>query len=90
MSRCTLQRLGLHLAWRERPGLGINSRFGIGDSISGDGFRATMRQLITAHKTPLQNVYVKRLIGTLRRECIDHVIVMGEEHARQILAEFAT
>ncbi len=65
------------------------------DSIYGDGFRAMMRrlglrQLVSAYETPLQNIYVERLIGTLRRECLDHVIVMGEEHARQILAEFAT
>ncbi len=52
--------------------------------------RLGLRQLVSAYKTPLQNVYVERLIGTLRRECLDYVIVMGEEHARQILAEFAT
>ena len=65
------------------------------DSIYGDELRATirrlgLRQLVTAYKTPLQNVFVERLIGTLRRECLDHVIVMGAEYARQILAEFST
>ena len=65
------------------------------DSIYGDDFRAAvrrvgLRQLVTAYKAPLQNVFVERLIGTVRRECLDQVIVLGEEHARRTLAEFAT
>jgi len=36
------------------------------------------------------NVHAERLIGTLRRECLDHMIVLGEEHAQRTLDEFAT
>ena len=39
--------------------------------------------------TPWQNGYAERLIGTIRRECVDHVIVFGEAHLRRILGEFA-
>jgi transposase InsO family protein len=34
----------------------------------------------------LADAYVKRLIGTLRRECLDHVLIFGERHLRRILA----
>ena len=39
--------------------------------------------------SPWQNVYAERLIGTIRRECIDHMIVFGEAHLRRMLSEFA-
>lgn len=64
------------------------------DGIYGDEFRDACRSLglrpmVTQYKSPLQNAHVERLIGTLRRECLDHVIVFGEGHARRILGEFA-
>ncbi|MGH6933897.1 MAG: integrase core domain-containing protein [Dongiaceae bacterium] len=37
-----------------------------------------------------QNTHVERLIGSARRECIDHVIVFGETHLRRIMAAYAT
>jgi transposase InsO family protein len=37
-----------------------------------------------------QNGFAERLIGTIRRECVDHVVVFGESHLRRILIEFAT
>ncbi|MBW2214698.1 MAG: transposase, partial [Deltaproteobacteria bacterium] len=39
----------------------------------------------TAPRSPWQNPYCERVIGTLRRECFDHVIVLGEQHLRRIL-----
>lgn len=39
-------------------------------------------------RSPWQNPYVERLIGSIRRECLDYVIVFGEEHLRRILAEY--
>jgi hypothetical protein len=38
--------------------------------------------------SPWQNGYVERLIGTLRRECLDHMIVFGEAHLRRILGKY--
>src|SRR5260221_10432776 len=37
-----------------------------------------------------RNPYVERLIGTLRRDCLDHVLVFGERHLRQILALYSS
>jgi len=39
--------------------------------------------------SPWQNGYAERLIGTIRRECVDHLIAFGEAHLRQILREYA-
>jgi transposase InsO family protein len=39
---------------------------------------------------PWQNGYVERLIGSIRRECTDHLIVFNAEHLRRILAKYAT
>ena len=41
----------------------------------------------TAGKT-IESPYVERLIGSIRRECLDHMIVLNEEHLRRILAEY--
>ena len=39
--------------------------------------------------SPWQNGYAERLIGTIRRECVDHLIVFGEAHLRRILHKYA-
>ena len=42
-----------------------------------------------AFRSPWQNAYVERLIGSIRRECLDHLIVFGEAHLRRILGAYA-
>ena len=44
----------------------------------------------TAPRSPWQNGHVERLIGSIRRECIDHVIVIGEAHLRRVLKAYAS
>ena len=39
---------------------------------------------------PWQNAFAERLIGSIRRECLDHMIVFGEVHLRRILSAYAT
>ena len=43
----------------------------------------------TAPRSPWQNGHAERLIGSIRRECLDHIVVFGEAHLRQILAAYA-
>jgi hypothetical protein len=42
-----------------------------------------------APASPWQNGFAERLIGSIRRECADHIIVLGEAHLRQILKSYA-
>jgi transposase InsO family protein len=44
----------------------------------------------TAPRSPWQNPSVERLIGSIRRECLDHIIVAGEAHLRSILKSYAS
>ena len=48
-----------------------------------------IRDRPTAPRSPWQNAYVERLIGSIRRECLDHMIVFGEAHLRRILGAYA-
>ena len=41
-------------------------------------------------RSPWQNGHVERLIGSIRGECLDHVVVLGERHLRHLLANYAT
>jgi transposase InsO family protein len=43
-----------------------------------------------APSSPWQNSFAERMIGTIRRECVDHVVALGERHLRRILKSYAT
>ena len=47
-----------------------------------------IRDRPTAPRSPWQNAYAERLIGSIRREVVDHVIVFGEHHLRQVLSSY--
>ena len=44
-----------------------------------------IREVISAPSSPWQNPYVERVIGSIRRECLDHVIVFNQTHLRRTL-----
>jgi putative transposase len=63
------------------------------DGIFGDQFRRRVQglgieEILTAPRSPWQNPYAERLVGSVRRECLDHVIVLGERHLRGILKSY--
>ncbi len=63
------------------------------DRIYGHEFRRTtanlnIRELPIHPRTPVMNAYAERVIGTIRRECTDHMIVLNEEHLRRILRQY--
>ncbi len=44
--------------------------------------------MVTAPQSPWQNPYAERVIGSIRRECLDHLIILSERHLRNILKEY--
>ncbi len=61
------------------------------DAIYGAEFRRQvaaleMDEIMTAPRSPWQNPYCERVIGSIRRECLDHMIIRGELHLKRILA----
>jgi putative transposase len=63
------------------------------DSIYGEDFRRRVKgmgieEVPTAPHSPWQNPFVERLIGSIRRECLDHLIIINEDHLGRILREY--
>jgi putative transposase len=63
------------------------------DGVYGENFHETtewlgIREVLTAAKSPWQNPYVERLIGSIWRECLDHVITFKETGLRRILNSY--
>ena len=48
-----------------------------------------IKQVLSTPRSPWQRAYVERLIGSIRRECLDHVIVLGERSLHQYLSAYA-
>jgi len=63
------------------------------DSIYGDRFQRLVEnmgieQVVTGYRSPWQNPYCERVLGTLRRELLDHVIIFNEGGALRLLREY--
>ena len=63
------------------------------DQVYGEQFRHRVKgmridEVLTAPHSPWQNPFAERLIGSIRRECLNHVLVLGEQHLRRILARY--
>src|SRR5246500_3520314 len=76
--------------WNEAPRYMIRDR----DCIYGAAVRRRLRAMGIRDKpiaptSPWQNGFAERLIGSIRRECVDHIIVLGEMHLRRILISYA-
>jgi transposase InsO family protein len=47
-----------------------------------------IQEILTAPRSPWQNAYIERLIGSIRRDCLDHVLVFDERGLRRILKSY--
>jgi Integrase core domain len=83
------QQLTEAYGWKETPRYLIRDR----DAAYGEVFIRRMRAMgirdrPIAPRSPWQNGYAERLIGSIRRECLDHVIIFGEGHLRHLVRSY--
>ncbi len=82
----TAQQIVEAFPWDDGPRFLLRDR----DHIYGHHFsrrveRMGIEQVVIAAQSPWQNPFVERLVGSIRRECLDHVIVLNERHLRRTL-----
>jgi transposase InsO family protein len=75
--------------WEAAPDYVVRDR----DCIYGEAYVRRLRAMgirdrPTEPRSPWQNAYAERLIGSIRREMLDHVVVLGERHLRQVLRSY--
>ena len=76
--------------WDEVPDYMIRDRDGCyGRAVTKRLAAMGIRDHPIAPRSPWQNGHAERLIGSIRRECLDHTVVIGEAHLRRILAAYA-
>ena len=85
----TAQQMAEAFPWGSAPRYLLHDR----DSIYGDAFRQRVRGMgvregLMAPRSPWQSPYVERLIGSVRRECLDHVTVLNETCLRRTLRSY--
>jgi hypothetical protein len=88
-ARWTAQQVIEAFRFDESPRFLIRDR----DAIYGDVFRERVRnmgidEVIITYRSPWQSSYVERVIGSIRRECLNLVIVLNERHLRRILTSY--
>jgi putative transposase len=86
----TTQQIVEAFPWNEAPRYLLRDR----DSIYGEAFQKRVRhmgieEVKMAPLSPRQSPYVERLIGSIRRECLNDVIVLNERHLRRVLQSYA-
>ena len=59
-----------------------------GERFSRQAKTSDIREAVIAPRSPWQNAYAERVIGSIRRECLDHVVVIGERHLLGILSKY--
>ncbi len=85
----TARQIAEAFPWDSAPRYLLHDR----DCIYGAAFRQRVgemgiREVLTAPRSPWQNAHAERFIGSLRRECLDHIIVLSESSLRRILKAY--
>ena len=75
--------------WDTAPNYLLRDR----DGVYGSQFQRRVKSLglhevLTAPRSPWQNAFVERLIGSIRRDCLDHVVVLNEHHLKRMLNSY--
>jgi putative transposase len=85
----TAQQIVEAFPWDSAPKYLLRDR----DAIYGEAFQKRLRgigiePILSAPRSPWQNPFVERLIGTLRRDCLDHVIALNERQLKRVIARY--
>jgi putative transposase len=85
----TAQQVSEAFPWEEAPRYLLRDR----DRAYGPAFkerveRMGIEEVLAAPRSPWQNPFVERVIGSIQRECLDHVIVLNERHLRRLLGGY--
>jgi transposase InsO family protein len=88
-SEWTSQQVREAFPWETAPRHLIRDR----DASYGTMFRSRLQafginEVLTRPRSPWQNGYAERVIGSIRRECLDHVIILNEDHLRRLLMSY--
>ena len=85
----TSQQLVEACGMDERPKYLLRDRDAIYGKIFSRRARALgIEEVVTAYRSPWQNPYAERVIGSIRRECLDHIIVVGSRHLKRVLTQY--
>jgi transposase InsO family protein len=85
----TAQQMSEAFPWEDVPRYLIRDR----DQVYGPAFKDRVEhmgiaEVLTAPRSPWQNPFAERVIGNIRRECLDQVIVLNERHLRRLLSDY--
>jgi len=86
-----IQQIRETFPYNEKPKYLIRDRNGIyGKKLSGILNDFKIDELVTSYKSPWQNPYCERVIGSIRRECLNNIIVLNEKHLSKVLKNYIT
>jgi putative transposase len=88
-SQWTSQQIREAFPWDSAPRYLIRDR----DDSYGAAFRSRLKamditEVLSAPRSPWQNAFAERVIGSIRRDCLNHVIVLSEHHLRRLLSSY--
>jgi putative transposase len=81
----TAQQLREAFPWDQAPRYLIHDRDHAFDSLAPPAKAMGIEEVLTAPRAPWQNAFVERFIGSARRECLDHMIVLNEAGLRKLM-----
>ena len=87
-SAWTAQQLRNAFPNEECPSYLLHDRDGAFAGIAGTIAAMQIQEVVTAPRSPWQNAYVERFIGSIRRECLDHVIVLSAAGLQRVMKDY--